>query len=196
MAWKAKMLSVTASLTALVVLVVVAPAQAATLTSVSYDPTAQTLTVDWTLNPGDCVNSVSISDSPAVDSAGYFAGTHDVYPPGDSGLCPGSNLSTTIALERHSVLLSGQHVLRTGAVLEPQQPSGRIRWGVRLERYPVHDFDPAIPTPAPAVIPPGDGDRQGGHRQDRQCWQGIRMRPAELPGHSSDRRRDRHHDAR
>ena len=94
MGWKARLASGIIILSVFMVTVVDSPAQAATVSSVNYTASTNSLTVNWTLSPSDCVHSISISRSASVNSTGYFTGAYDTYSPG-SGSC-GSNLSTTI----------------------------------------------------------------------------------------------------
>jgi hypothetical protein len=55
----------------------VARAHAATMSSAAFR--AGALATKWTLDSGDCAGSVSISDSPAVDSYGFFTGWHAAW---------------------------------------------------------------------------------------------------------------------
>jgi hypothetical protein len=66
-----------ALLTAAVLIVMAARADAATMKSAAFRPPV--LETKWALSSGDCAGSVSLSDSPSVDSYGFFSGWHATW---------------------------------------------------------------------------------------------------------------------
>jgi hypothetical protein len=82
----------TALLTAAVLAVGVARADAAALNSAVFDP--PTLTTQWKLESNDCTSSVSLSDSRAVGVYGFFTGWHVAW---DAGGCLATSNAKTFA---------------------------------------------------------------------------------------------------